>query len=66
MVEATKQKNKLFVSSINKIHTTSLEIEEWCTQTQKKLQKEQIDYFKSRESEYTNYFKSKDVEINNI
>ncbi len=34
------------------------------TQTQEKLQKKQINYFKSKESEQTNYFKFKDVEIN--
>jgi hypothetical protein len=37
MVDATKQGNKMLVSSIDKIHTTNLEIEKWCTQTQEKL-----------------------------
>jgi len=37
MVDATKRKNNMMVSSINKIHITSLEIEEWHTQTQKKF-----------------------------
>jgi hypothetical protein len=51
MVDITKWGNKMLVSSKDKIHTTCLEIEEWCTQTQKKLQKEHIDYFKFRENE---------------
>jgi hypothetical protein len=32
MVDTIKQGNKILVSSIDKIHITNLEIEEWCTQ----------------------------------
>jgi len=38
MVDATKHNNNMMVSSINKIHITSLEIEKQHTQTQKKFQ----------------------------
>jgi len=54
MVDAIECKNNMMVSSINKIHITSLEIEKQHTQTQKKFQKGQIDFI------------SKDGEINNI
>lgn len=54
MVDAIECKNNMMVSSINKIHITSLEIEKQHTQTQKKFQKEQIGFI------------SKDGEINNI
>jgi hypothetical protein len=54
MVDATECNNNMMVPSINKIHITSLEIEEQHTQIQKKFQKEQIDVI------------SKDGEINNI
>jgi len=54
-MEATKHGNKMLVASIVDIHTMNLEIKKRHSQDQKKLQDEQIDYFKL-----------KDVEMNNI
>jgi hypothetical protein len=55
MVDTIKQGNKMLVSSIDKIHTTNLEIEEQRTQIQEEFQEKHINYFKSRDIKQIDY-----------